>query len=192
MLSIYSWMSGLYWKVVSLHRDYTFKTDSVSHQLAIANSSLARTGTSWPPTLSNWNFILLEFAQVLIILSLLVWIPVCNCPDAARKDFLCNSELWLLHFSCLFFFCNDLRVLAGDSMRQMWCLRLHTPVYCFLHLDQFLISVLIATHCKKKTSWWGLTAAIVYGHNDKSCVISLILCSFVGVRVVGSALPMTV
>lgn len=103
MLSIYSWMSGLYWKVVSLHRDYTFKTDSVSHQLAIANSSLARTGTSWPPTLSNWNFILLEFAQVLIILSLLVWIPVCNCPDAARKDFLCNSELWLLHFSCLIF-----------------------------------------------------------------------------------------
>lgn len=60
MLSIYSWMSGLYWKVVSQHRDYTFKTDSVSPQLAIANSSLARTGTSWPPTLSNWNFILLN------------------------------------------------------------------------------------------------------------------------------------
>lgn len=73
------------WGVIYLKRSHTLKENwpSLSQQLAIANSSLAKSGNSFPPLC--WDIVWCEFVQVWCMLSHLLWVHTCIHPVAHRK-----------------------------------------------------------------------------------------------------------
>lgn len=132
---------------------------------------------STPPS-PCWDIGCLELAQVLLMLSQLLWVLL-TCvllPVVSRQHcFLVALHcLWLLESSHPFF--------PNEHWEEgLWCdvlfmLRiLQSPILCNLTNPW---SLLIASTAERSIFWCVLRDAIIYGYNNTSLGIGLILCLF--------------
>lgn len=70
-----------------------FQNFFLSRQLFIANSSSVRTGTFIHLPTSGQDWVWLLLAQILCVLSQLLWVHVHNCAAVYRKQFPCSHQL---------------------------------------------------------------------------------------------------
>lgn len=86
VMIIYSWICGLPLECGQLSRGYLKKNRLVlSQKLSISNSSLAMGLHVHSLPTPCWDLVCLEFAQVFCMLSELVRVHMCSCPDVFKR-----------------------------------------------------------------------------------------------------------
>lgn len=117
-----------------------------------------------------WNSVWLELAQVLHMLSQLLWINVCNVLYCSQKTLLVCHQSLPLALSIFPLLLSRWSQSPGQKRCEIdWTFHTKNFVVSFpWNFDQLWTSVLITIYLKTRLLYWGLRDVLICGSNSKS------------------------